>query len=439
MELFGGANWDSESGDDWVQFEEVEDVPHIVPQEEAVPPPGSLISQRPKLADYVTDLSYQVETEDRQDHTFFGMMFDLEAKSEVPIEHVVLSEIAVRGDLGHVTVWWTPGSFNPVKTKKDAWTCVYDAAHPPSPARYAALQIHPVTIAPGSTIGLYIHCRHHEDTALVYDNRRSEVVFEDSFIQVHAGMAHLDNVPFGGTNPWGFGYGPESAFRANRTFVGRLQLGAKYRLWNPEKKMHFQFPHAFREMVKTFLLVARRPEASLPFDDMTLFYIFNMCCYDWFEPPSTARPLGNLSRPNINQLRRWSGSNNVYEPPRRITPEDAAGEAAAVAPRDVRDQGQRRAPYLIYDSDNEEDFPRPHIAPPGGGDSDDYLSDSELDDYDGSVEDSSDDDADDSGASEDDDPTNGEDDDAPEVPQSPERPKRAGVVAGSPAKAPRAR
>ncbi len=26
---------------------------------------------------------------------------------------------------------------------------------------------------------------------------------------------------------WGFGHGPDCAFRANRTFVGRLQLGAK--------------------------------------------------------------------------------------------------------------------------------------------------------------------------------------------------------------------
>ena len=91
---------DSDSGDEWVG------------EEPSVPPPGSLVSQRPRIADYVTDISYQVETEDREDHSFFGIMFDLEAKNDIPIEHVLLTEIMVRGDLGHVTVWWTPGSFH---------------------------------------------------------------------------------------------------------------------------------------------------------------------------------------------------------------------------------------------------------------------------------------------------------------------------------------
>ena len=95
---------DSDSGDEWVGE---------APEEPSVPPPGSLVSQRPRIADYVTDISYQVETEDREDHSFFGIMFDLEAKNDLPIEHVLLTEIMVRGDLGHVTVWWTPGSFHP--------------------------------------------------------------------------------------------------------------------------------------------------------------------------------------------------------------------------------------------------------------------------------------------------------------------------------------
>jgi hypothetical protein len=427
LEMF--ARLEEYSGDDDDGYDAVE-----VPRE-SVPPPGTLVSQRPKLADYVTDLSYQVETEDREDHTFFGMMFDLEAKSEVPIEHVVLTEIMVRGDLGHVTVWWTPGSFHAVKTKKEMWTCVYDAAHAPSFDEYTALAIHPVTLAPGSTIGLYIHCRHHSDTALVYDNRRNEVVHEDSFIQVHAGMAHLDNIPFGDRNPWGFGHGPDCAFRANRTFVGRLQLGAKYKLWNPERELHAQFPRAFREMVKTFLLVARRPESNLPFDDMTLYYIFNMCRYDWFDLP-VLTPAASSRRqfmPNLQQLRRWSGYNHVYEPPvRRQAVEDDSADA--VEPDEVsRGVVLRRAAVMYNDSDDDDsdlgDY-RPTGQIAHGAIEGDIYSDSDSAEFDASVEDSSDDDAVDSADS---------DDAQPEAPQSPERPKRAGGDAGSPTKTRRAR
>merc|ERR1719359_2082577 len=423
---------DSDSGDEWVGE---------APEEPSVPPPGSLVSQRPRIADYVTDISYQVETEDRQDHSFFGIMFDLEAKNDLPIEHVLLTEIMVRGDLGHVTVWWTPGSFHPVKTRKDAWTCVYDAAHAPSFDTYTGLLIHPVTIAPGSTIGLYIHCRYHSDTALVYDNRRSEVVYEDPYIQVHAGMAHLDVVPFGQRNPWGFGHGTDAAFRANRTFVGRLQLGAKYRLWNPEKELHCLFPRGFREMVKTFLLVARRPAASLPFDDMTLFYIFNMCRYDWFEssPPAQAarsRRVQSQITPSLTQLHRWSGYNHVYEPPvKKAAVEDEAGEAAEGGTHEwgtYRRQGVvlRRAVPWTDDSDDDERF---IVRPPanGAGDSDEYVSDSEVDEYHGSVEDSSEDSPNESAESDDEDAMRTD----AQAPLSPERPRRTADAAGSPAKA----
>jgi hypothetical protein len=300
---------DDEEEDD--EDEELEDM-------EDIPAPGTAVRERPTVANYVTDLSYQVETEDHQDHTFFGIMFDLEAKGNLPIENVILDGMRIRGDLGHVTVWWAPGGFEENKTNKAAWTQVYDALHRPSRREFAYLPIHAVTVKAGTKIGLYVHCRNSDDTALVYDNRRREIVYEDSFIEVHAGMAHLDNVPFGQRNPWGMGYGPNAAFRANRTFVGRLELGAKFMLWNPET--HLKFPKKFREMVILMLMIARRPESGLIVQDETLFWIFNMCKYDWAETGGTPA-LNRRAAPrpvDMNKLRRWSGYHHVYEPPQRV-------------------------------------------------------------------------------------------------------------------------
>ena len=124
-------------------------------------------------------------------------------------------------------------------------TEVYEQDHVPSPFALTQLSIDPVKIPAGKTVGLYVHAQYRYDTALVYDNRRSEIVYEDDFIEVHPGMAHLDPIPFGNRNPWG--HGRSNAFRSNRTFVGRLVIGAKYILWNPD--VHASFPKEFRRMV----------------------------------------------------------------------------------------------------------------------------------------------------------------------------------------------
>ena len=83
--------------------------------------PYTAVLERPRVANYIADVSYEVNTADHEDHTFFGIMFDLEAKGDLPIEHLILNEVWVRGDLGHVTVWYTEGSFDHVKTKQEAW------------------------------------------------------------------------------------------------------------------------------------------------------------------------------------------------------------------------------------------------------------------------------------------------------------------------------
>ena len=51
-----------------------------------------------------------VETHDSQDHSYAGVMFNVECKPAA-LQYLELSALWVRGDLGPITVWATPGSF----------------------------------------------------------------------------------------------------------------------------------------------------------------------------------------------------------------------------------------------------------------------------------------------------------------------------------------
>jgi hypothetical protein len=46
-----------------------------------------------------------MDTKDREDHTFNGIMFDLEVPDVVPIDIVRIDSVWVRGELGPMTVW----------------------------------------------------------------------------------------------------------------------------------------------------------------------------------------------------------------------------------------------------------------------------------------------------------------------------------------------
>eukprot|EP00747_Dinoflagellata_sp_TGD_P102135 gnl/TRDRNA2_/TRDRNA2_168567_c0_seq2.p1 gnl/TRDRNA2_/TRDRNA2_168567_c0~~gnl/TRDRNA2_/TRDRNA2_168567_c0_seq2.p1 ORF type:complete len:323 (-),score=36.89 gnl/TRDRNA2_/TRDRNA2_168567_c0_seq2:110-1078(-) len=267
---------------------------------------GSLGS-RPTVANYLTDVSYEVVTRDMQDHTFHGIMFDIRAKADLPVEVVHVEEIWVRGSLGPMKVWWAVGGFQPVRTQPEAWTEVYDGFHPANFEQLTKLELQtPIPLRAGQLIGVYIHSSAWYDTSLVYDNRRAYVVHEDLFVRVLPGMAHMDHRPFGNQNPWRqFGF--QGAFRANRTFVGRLKMGAKFMLWNPETHRHF--PRRFRDMVLVLLLCARRPECWLNrFSTEVLFWMINMCRWDW--PPDATKGVPMLSeyarrRPPNRTLYRW--------------------------------------------------------------------------------------------------------------------------------------
>ena len=73
-----------------------------------------------------------------------------------------------------------------------------------------------------------------------------------------------------------------SAWRNHREFVGQLEYGIVYKLWQPER--HASFGRNFQDAAHTILACQRRdesPVARLP--DECIFYILNMCRWDWFE------------------------------------------------------------------------------------------------------------------------------------------------------------
>ena len=52
---------------------------------------------RPKTSDYVINEYVEVDTEDHEDHTFCGVMFTIEAKSDLPVDFIQISSLSVRG------------------------------------------------------------------------------------------------------------------------------------------------------------------------------------------------------------------------------------------------------------------------------------------------------------------------------------------------------
>jgi len=71
---------------------------------------------RPKEATYVVHESVTVDTDDREDHTFCGIMFPIKAKSDLPVRRLVINSISVRGELGPITVWVTKDDYHDDET-----------------------------------------------------------------------------------------------------------------------------------------------------------------------------------------------------------------------------------------------------------------------------------------------------------------------------------
>lgn len=222
-----------------------------------------------------------METADHEDHTFSGVMFDVKCIDSLPIEFLEITSVAVRGGMGPMTVWSTPDTYQGKFEREESqrhWTKLYEQTHPRSLRELVPLELDkPVQLKPGEGCGLFVHSSKSGDSAVVYDNTRHfQQNRSDSLLSILPGMAALDCRPFGQSGMWGEGW------RRRREFVGRLGVGVCWRLWNPE--VNQSFPPRFRAAVHCLLLCAARPGVSLHcLSDSVIFYILNMCRWDWFN------------------------------------------------------------------------------------------------------------------------------------------------------------
>jgi hypothetical protein len=202
-----------------------------------------------KSADYLVQESYQAETQDHEDHTFCGVMFDVQTKRALPLEFIEISSVWVRGGLGPLAVYWTKDTYKDKSEDKEQWHQVYAATHKPSPYELVELIFTtPIHLQAGDSIGLYVHSTQPGDQAIVYDNQRGDVTHDDVFMRVTPGMAHISNVPFSRNGFWGWGWRP------NREFVGKLTYGIRYKLWHPTLTTASSFPQCFRTTAVTLMM-----------------------------------------------------------------------------------------------------------------------------------------------------------------------------------------
>jgi hypothetical protein len=201
----------------------------------------------------------EAETGDHMDHTFCGIMFNLVIKDEIPVEQVLLQSIAVRGALGRMSVYICVGGFQGKELIQTNWQRVYGPTHClPSVHTFQDLELldgkgFPVKM--GDVLGIYVHSERPDDAAIVYDNVRTRITFENDMIRILPGLAHLSNIPFSNDFPW--------AWRSKRAFVGRIKYAVVRLLWRPQ--VHAQFPVIFKSGVHALLLCHLRfPLSQIP-------------------------------------------------------------------------------------------------------------------------------------------------------------------------------
>lgn len=271
---------------------------------------------RAKSATYIINEKVTIDTTDREDHTFCGIAFPIQCKNILPVCHIVINSISVRGALGDLSVYITKknsvdivretpssrsirgqnvsynlrqhGGVNESTTakmgeimmKEQYWNNIYKKKHGPSFHTYQELDLssRPIVMKPGEVRGIYIHSKLDNDQAIVYDNRQHHKTHDDQFITVLPGRAHVSSKAFGNIPIWGWG----NAWRDNREFVGKISYGVVYKLWNPTE--HLSYGDNFRHIARILFLCQRRwesPLSSLP--DDCIFYILNMCRWDWMK------------------------------------------------------------------------------------------------------------------------------------------------------------
>jgi hypothetical protein len=275
---------------------------------------------RPKTANYIINEKVTIDTTDREDHTFCGIAFPIQCKAILPVDHLVINSISVRGGLGELSIYISkedPSGENPSSSsgnrengnggsavkmgkiimKEKYWDKIYEQKHGPSFKAYQQLDLsaNPIILKPGEVRGVYIHSTLDNDQAIVYDNQQNIKTHDDQFITVLPGRAHVSTKVFGTRPIWGWG----NAWRDNREFVGKIAYGVVYKLWNPSENL--SFGNNFRSLARVLFMCQRRWESPMSsLSDDCIFYILNMCRWDWME--DSVESMRNHKR-NLNRQR----------------------------------------------------------------------------------------------------------------------------------------
>jgi hypothetical protein len=241
----------------------------------------TMLTSLPTTSKRLVRGNISVETRDHDDHTYSGIMFDIEGRRGVLpwVEFIEIQSVSVRGALGRISVYRTPKTFLGKNTNPAAWERVFG----PQTLQYSMddfVELEfpiPLRLAPGMKMGLYIHSELPGDMAIVYDNQTKPITFEDNSIRIYPGLSHVSNIPFNVNGTFGYGW------RERRQFVGRIRYGVRrYLVWRPDD--HHHFPPSFRISVLTLLLCHRQYTCVLSnLDKRVLFKILSYCSWDWFD------------------------------------------------------------------------------------------------------------------------------------------------------------
>mmetsp|Transcript_9952 Transcript_9952/g.21702 ORF Transcript_9952/g.21702 Transcript_9952/m.21702 type:complete len:412 (+) Transcript_9952:117-1352(+) len=319
---------------------------------------------RPTKASYEIHEHATIDTQDNEDHTFCGIMFPVKCKDLLPLDHLVIKSVAVRGELGPLTVWVSKpeehrnNNYNPANNQQNPnnrrwnnnnnnnnnndtlqqrirlnqryWNKLYDQEHAPSRRQYKELTLtEPIRLRPGETRVIYIHSTLPGDEAIVYDNSEygmSSKRYEDDKLAIMTGRAHVSNDVFGQEPIWGWG----NAWRDRREFVGRLEYGTVYKLWNPQVQL--KFGGNFQTGARALFLCQRRWESPLSLlPDECLFYILNMCRWDWFDDDSESMKERRRREKARNAIRAAEETQRQLAQNRQAAPEPMEEEVAAAA------------------------------------------------------------------------------------------------------------
>eukprot|EP01043_Picozoa_sp_COSAG02_P014531 COSAG02_NODE_601_length_19715_cov_445.701315_18_plen_441_part_00 len=263
------------------------------------------------------------------EHSFNGVMFDVEAKE--PFE-ISVHSVHVGGMLGTMSVFacsesWCGderslhqynayGRQNYDVRDEDSWERVYHSAHKPMWDSTTEIKFDkPIVLLPGTRRGIYVHSALPDDLGLQYQStgRGNEIADQDAHIRIIPGVGHTSSVPFDREYGW---------YRYPRSLAGRLGYEATLRTWAP--RYHKQFPDPLKLAVKTMMLAQKRKGSILSLLPVELVYhVMENCEWDAFGsnagPPSSSDEEEDERPGSMMRRMMGGGARGGGHPSRRVS------------------------------------------------------------------------------------------------------------------------